>query len=162
MVNPARSLGKSADAQRAHRSRDDVGGELILDEGDAVAQEQLALLEPLNLQRIRPDRVLQRPDGGVEVPVLLLQAHQRRAELAFFLFGHRRCAERLGIFRQKAARTGAGDGTVCRRKCDQIKNFWLQLRPRAGNPAMVAGKYPVLPFWLQAEWQFGYELGDLL
>jgi len=27
---------------------------------------------------------------------------------------------------------------------------------------MVSGKYPVLPFWLQAERQFGYELGDLL
>src|SRR6202043_1108660 len=68
-----------------------------------VAQEQLALFEPLDLQRIRPDRVLQRPDGGIEIAVLLLQAHQRRAELAFSLFGHRSCAAGQGIFRQKPA-----------------------------------------------------------
>src|ERR1700730_4744872 len=90
-VNLASLMGKRTPPRR---SRDDVGGELVLDEGDAVAQEQLALFEPLHLERVGADGVLQRANGGIEVPVLLLQAHERRAELAFFLFGHRRGAAR--------------------------------------------------------------------
>jgi hypothetical protein len=50
---------------------------------------QLALLQPLDLEQIRAGRDLQRFDGGVEVAVLLLQARKLRAELAFFLLGHR-------------------------------------------------------------------------
>src|SRR4051794_39890142 len=40
---------------RVHRrlmSRDDVGRDLVLDEGDAVSQVELALLEPLHLQDV--------------------------------------------------------------------------------------------------------------
>ena len=69
---------------------DDVRRELVLDEGDAVAQIELALLEPLHLQHVGAVRVLQRRDGGIEVAVLLLEARPLLPQLAFFLFGHRR------------------------------------------------------------------------
>src|SRR5437660_8484299 len=115
-VNLARLLGKRAPPRR---SRDDVGGELVLDEGDAVAQEQLALFEPLHLERIGADRVLQRADGGVEVPVLLLQAHERRAELAFFLFGHRRGAAGSEHSRQRTASGRPGDALSQKKRSNQ-------------------------------------------
>lgn len=51
--------------------RDDVRGQLILDEADAVAQLELALLQALNLQKIRPGGTVQRLDRGIEVAVLL-------------------------------------------------------------------------------------------
>ena len=67
----------------------DVGGELILDVGNSVAQDELALLEALDLQQIGARRVLQSGDRGIEVAVLLLQARQLLPQLAFFVFGHR-------------------------------------------------------------------------
>ncbi len=39
-------------------SRNDVGRELVLDEGNAVPQVELALFQPLDLQHIRPWRFL--------------------------------------------------------------------------------------------------------
>ena len=54
--------------------RNDVRRELVLDEGNPVAQRQLSFLQPLDLQAVAPGRVFQRLDGGVEVPMLLHQA----------------------------------------------------------------------------------------
>ena len=73
----------------ACRLRNDVRGELVLDVGDAVAQIELALLEPLDLQHVGAVRLLQRRNGGVEVAMLLLEARPLLPQLAFFLFGHR-------------------------------------------------------------------------
>jgi len=72
----------------AGASSNNVGGELVLDMGNAVAQVELALLEPLNLQQVGPRGMLQGGDRGVEVAVLLLQARQLLSQLAFFVFGH--------------------------------------------------------------------------
>jgi hypothetical protein len=78
-------------------SRDDIRRELVLDKGDAVAEVELALLEPLHLQEVRAGRRLQGKDGGVEVAVLLLQPRQLLPQLAFFLFGHRYRWFRAGL-----------------------------------------------------------------
>src|SRR5215510_10431688 len=69
-------------------SRNDVGRELVLDEGDTVAQVQFALFEPLNLDDVVSGRVVEGFDRGVEIPVLLQQARQGSPQLVFFLFGH--------------------------------------------------------------------------
>jgi hypothetical protein len=66
----------------------DVGGELILDEGDAVAQDQLSLLEALNLENVRSRRNLQRFDRDIEVAMFLPQPYKLSPQLDFFLFGH--------------------------------------------------------------------------
>src|SRR4029078_7175594 len=85
-------------------SSDDVGRELILDEGDAVAQLQLALLQALNLDDIRSGRSLQRRDRSVEITMLLLQAQQLGPKLDFLLLGHRLLGRALGTPRAVAAR----------------------------------------------------------
>src|SRR5262249_50837202 len=113
-VNLAKLLGKCTVRSA---SGDDVRGELVFDERDAVAQEQLAFFEPLHLERVGADRVLQRADGGIEVPMLLLQAHERRAELAFFLFGHRRGA--AGSVRQRTAPGRSGDALSQKKRSNQ-------------------------------------------
>ena len=77
-------------AGRRRSSRNDIRRELVLDEGDAVAQLQLALLQALHLDDVGARRLLQRRNRGVEVAMLLLQARKLRPKLAFFLFGHRR------------------------------------------------------------------------
>jgi hypothetical protein len=87
---PDRPVSAAAQVQPIRRLGDDIGGELILDEGDAVAQLQLAFLEALHLDHVGAGRVLQRSDRGVEVAMLLLQARKLRPKLAFFLFCHRR------------------------------------------------------------------------
>src|SRR5208337_230558 len=76
----------------AHERRlgDDIRGQLVFDEGYAVAQLQLALLQALNLDDVGAGRNLQCRDRGVEVAMLLLQAGKLRPQLAFFLFCHRR------------------------------------------------------------------------
>src|ERR1700723_1937957 len=68
----------------------DIRRELVFDEGDAVAQLQLALLQALHLDDVGAQRMLQRRNRGVEIAMLLLQARQLRPKLAFFLFRHRR------------------------------------------------------------------------
>ena len=75
------------------RSGNNVGKQLVFDEGNAVAQVQFALFQPLDLQDIGARRILQGCDRGVEVAMLLLQARKLRPELTFFLFGH---AHRFG------------------------------------------------------------------
>ena len=69
-------------------SGDDVGGDLVFDEGDAVAQQELALLQPLQAQQIRRGRLMQRVDRRVEVAVLLLQPGKLGLEFALILVGH--------------------------------------------------------------------------
>ena len=52
-------IPRRAPALRPSGSGDDVGGQLVLDEADAVAQHQLALLEALDLQDVGTGRDLQ-------------------------------------------------------------------------------------------------------
>ncbi len=82
------SLPRARDEGAA--SRNDIRRELVFDEGDAVAQLQLALLQALHLDDVGAQRMLQRRNRGVEVAMLLLQARKLRPKLAFFLFCHRR------------------------------------------------------------------------
>ena len=77
-------------AGRMSRLRNNIRRELVFDEGDAVAQLQLALLQALHLDDVGAGRILQRRNRGVEVAMLLLQARQLRPKLAFFLLRHRR------------------------------------------------------------------------
>ena len=73
------------------RSSDDVRRDLVFDEGDAIAQLQLALLQPLQPQQIRCRRLMQRIDRRVEIAVLLLQPCELGFELALILVGHGLC-----------------------------------------------------------------------
>jgi len=57
--------------------------------GNAVAQVELALLQPLHLQQVGARRVLQCRDRGIKIAVLLLHARQLLPQLAFFVLGHR-------------------------------------------------------------------------
>src|ERR1700754_2949270 len=68
--------------------RDDVRRDLIFDEGDTVAQLQLAFLQPLQPQQIRRRRLMQRVDRCVEIAVLLLQPGAFVFELALIFVGH--------------------------------------------------------------------------
>src|SRR5689334_23340853 len=52
---------------RRRKSGDDVGRDLVFDEGDAVAQLQLALLQSLQSQQIRRRRLMQRVDRRIEI-----------------------------------------------------------------------------------------------
>jgi hypothetical protein len=67
---------------------DDVRRQLVFDESDAVAQQQLALFQTLHLNDIGARRGLQRRDGAVEVAVHLPQAHNLRLKLTFFRLRH--------------------------------------------------------------------------
>jgi hypothetical protein len=85
----AGSLVRIAQERRdGENSRDDVGRDLIFDEGDAIAQVQLALLESLHHQQIRRRRLMQRVDGRVEIAVLLLQSCKLCVEFALVFVGH--------------------------------------------------------------------------
>jgi hypothetical protein len=63
-------------------SRNDIRRDLVFDEGDTVAQLQLAFLQPLQPQQIRRRRVMQGVDGRVEIAVLLLHPGQLGREFA--------------------------------------------------------------------------------
>src|SRR5215216_5461639 len=91
----------------AQRLRNDIRRELILDERDAVAQVQLALFQPLDLQHILAWRPLKGFDGRIEIAMLLKQARQLGAQLAFFLFRH--VPQRL---RAAPARTGSAETLI--------------------------------------------------
>src|SRR5579864_2296389 len=69
-------------------SRYDVGGELVLDEADAVAQCELAFLQPLDLEDVGSRHRLQRLDRGIEIAMLLPQPLELRFELGCLVFGH--------------------------------------------------------------------------
>ena len=69
--------------------RNNIGRKLVLNEGDAILEKQLALLEALNLQQIRARRGFERRNSSIEVAVLLQEPRQLRPQLTFFLFSHR-------------------------------------------------------------------------
>ena len=75
--------------RRRSSSGDDVGRDLIFDEGDTIAQLQLAFLQALQLQEIGAGRQLQRGDRRVEIAMLLLQAQELCLELTVVFVGHR-------------------------------------------------------------------------
>jgi hypothetical protein len=64
---------------------DDIGRDLVFDEGDAVAQLQFALLQTLQPQQIRSRRVMQGIDGSIEIAVFLLQPGQFGREFAIVI-----------------------------------------------------------------------------
>ena len=86
MNKPRRDF--TADTSKDWRSGDDVGCDLVFDEGDAVPQLQLAFLQPLQPQQIRRGRLMQRIDGSVEIAVFLLQPGEFGSEFALFFVGH--------------------------------------------------------------------------
>jgi len=78
-----RSMGETKKS-----SGDDIGRDLVFDEGDAVAQLQFALLQPLQPQQIRRRRLMQSIDCRVEVAMLLLQTCELGLEFALIFVGH--------------------------------------------------------------------------
>ena len=68
-----------------------IGSDLVFDEGDAVAQLQLAFLQPLQPQQIRRGGLMQGIDRRVEIAVLLLQPCKLGFELALIFVGHDAC-----------------------------------------------------------------------
>jgi len=87
MRNGASAL-RVLDAPRNDGSGDDIRRDLVFDEGDAVAQLQLALLQPLQPQQIRRRRLVQGIDRCVEIAVLLLQPREFGLEFALIFVGH--------------------------------------------------------------------------
>lgn len=75
-------------AGRERRSGDDVRGDLVFEEGNPVAQLQLAFFQPLQLQQVRRGRMVQSLDCGIKVTMLLLQPGQLEGEFVIVLFGH--------------------------------------------------------------------------
>jgi hypothetical protein len=82
------ALSRKANAREGEISGNYVGGELVLDEGDAVAQHELSLLQSLHLQKVGPGHVVEGLDRNVEVAMLLLEARQLHPKLAFFILVH--------------------------------------------------------------------------
>ena len=66
----------------------DIRRDLVFDEGDTVAQLQLAFLQPLQPQQIRRGRLVQRIDRRVEIAVFLLQPCELGLEFALIFVGH--------------------------------------------------------------------------
>ncbi len=94
------------------RSGDDVRRDLIFDEGDAVAQLKLALLQALQLQEIRRRGQLQGCDRCVEVTMLLLQAHELCLELTVVFIGHRLASIRIVSTSQSETSDGTRDAAA--------------------------------------------------
>jgi hypothetical protein len=70
------------------RLRDDIRRDLVFDEGDTVAQLQLALFQPLQPQQIRRRRLMQGVDRRIEIAMLLLQPCELGFEFALIFVGH--------------------------------------------------------------------------
>ena len=68
--------------------RNDVRRKLVLDKGNAVAQDQLAFLQPLHLDLVMARSVDQRLDGGIEVAMLLLEPRKFRSQIALVVARH--------------------------------------------------------------------------
>jgi hypothetical protein len=67
---------------------DDIGRDLVFDEGDTVAQLQLALFQPLQPQQVGRGGLMQRIDRRVEIAVLLLQPRELGFKFALIFVGH--------------------------------------------------------------------------
>src|SRR5258708_22100785 len=78
----------SRTAQLTKNLSDDIGRDLVFDEGDAIAQLQLALLQPLQPQQIRRGRLMQCIDRRVEVTMLLLQPCELVLKFPLIFVGH--------------------------------------------------------------------------
>src|SRR6267154_2148674 len=74
--------------ERASPSRNDVRRQLILDEGNSVAQNEFAFFQALNLDKVDTWDGLQRFDRSVKVAMLLPQPLELCLQLDFFFFGH--------------------------------------------------------------------------
>ena len=83
-------LSRRAQAQHMQNggSGNDVGCDLVFDEGDTIAQLQFALLQPLQPQQIWGGRMMQRIDRRVQIAVLLLQPGELGMQLALIFVGH--------------------------------------------------------------------------
>src|SRR5579863_567906 len=125
-----------------HALSDNIRRELVLDEGDPVAQLQLALLQALHLDEVGPQRFVQRRDRGVEVAMLLLQARQLRPKLAFFLFRHRR----LGRSFSRPCAPAAWPPDHMPGKTLWIIAFWLIPDKSVGQPLQLCTRWPVMSF----------------
>ena len=68
--------------------RNDIRRQGVLDLTDLVAQDQLALFQPLHLNQVGAGRQGQGRNRGVEVAVFLLQARQLLAQCAFVVVVH--------------------------------------------------------------------------
>jgi hypothetical protein len=77
--------------RRTDKLGDDIGRNLILDKGDAVAQLQFAFLQTLQPQEVRRRRLMQGIYRRVEIAVLLLQPCKLGFEFALILVGHDVC-----------------------------------------------------------------------
>src|SRR6478609_9610902 len=84
--NPCRP--RRCPAAKSSRSGDDVGGDLVFDESDTVAQRQLALLQPLQPQQVGGGRLMQCIDRRIEISVFLLQPGELGFEFARVFMGH--------------------------------------------------------------------------
>src|SRR5579863_1679056 len=71
---------------RALRSGDDVRRQLVLQPGKPVAQQELALFQPLQLQLIHLPGVAQRLDRRVQIPMFLAQPFHLGDEGGAFLW----------------------------------------------------------------------------
>ena len=69
-------------------SRNNIRRDLVFDEGDAVAQLQLAFFQALQPQQVRRGRLMQRIDRRVEVAVFLLEPRELCGKLALVFVGH--------------------------------------------------------------------------
>nr|CAE29613.1 hypothetical protein RPA4172 [Rhodopseudomonas palustris CGA009] len=108
------------------RSGDDVGRDLIFDEGDAIAQRQLPLLQSLQPQQVRRGRMMQRIDRCVEIAVLLLQLSQLGTEVALVFVGHDQC--RLEPGRER--RAGCGGMSISSASLSPLRRCEQAVRPR--------------------------------
>src|SRR3954447_12534708 len=91
-TSPAAQLHRTAARTKAAARRDVLGDDirryLIFDEGDAIAQLQLALFQTLQPQQIRRGRLMQGIDRRVEISVFLLQPCELDFEFALIFVGH--------------------------------------------------------------------------
>src|SRR5215213_3857270 len=77
-------------------SGNDVGGQLIFDLNDAIAQVELAFFQPLHLEQVGARRIVQGLNRRIEIAMLLAQLRQFRLELGFVFLPHGcRCTERF-------------------------------------------------------------------
>jgi hypothetical protein len=68
--------------------RNNIRRDLVFDEGDAVAQLQLAFLQALQPQQVRRGRLMQGIDRRIQIAVFLLEAGELGGEFALFFVGH--------------------------------------------------------------------------
>src|SRR5713226_974482 len=74
--------------ERRGLSRNDVRRQLILDEGNSVAQNEFAFFQALNLDKVDTRDGLQRFDRSVKIAMLLPQPLELCLQLDFLFFGH--------------------------------------------------------------------------